>query len=80
MGKVLHILLVSLFSSTIIPCGDEKEEHSRSEYSTNTTTTTDTTAPVIVELNPVTTPTDDNTPNGTISGERRDNLSLSIFI
>ena len=40
MGKVLHILLVSLFSSTIIPCGDEKEEHSRSEYSTNTTTTT----------------------------------------
>ena len=38
-----------------------------SKTTTDNTTTTDTTAPVIAEINAVTTPTDDNTPNYTFS-------------
>ena len=55
MSKILHILLVFLFSFTIFSCS-EKEEH-----------TTDTTAPVIAEVTAVTTPTTDTTPDYTFS-------------
>ena len=56
MKKVLNIVLLSIFSLTVISCGEEKEE-----------STTDTTAPVIAEVTAVTTPTNDNTPNYTFS-------------
>ena len=48
MNKILHIILISIFSLTIISCG-EKEEHTNTNDNTNSTTT-DTTAPVIVEV------------------------------
>ena len=61
MKKVLLIFLISCFSLTIISCS------SSSDSGSSTTTTTDTTAPVIAEINAVTTPTDDYTPNYTFS-------------
>ena len=60
MRHKLIIPTIFLFSFIIFSCG-EKEEH--------TTDTTDTTAPVIAEVNAVTTPTDDNTPNYTFSSD-----------
>ena len=63
MKKVLYIILISLFSFTIISCSEDKEE------STTDTSTTDTTAPVIAEVNAVTTPTTDTTPNYTFSSD-----------
>ena len=56
MKKVLNIVLLSIFSLTVISCGEEKEE-----------STTDTTAPVIEEVTAVTTPTTDSTPDYTFS-------------
>ena len=56
MKKVLNIVLLSIFSLTVISCGEEKEE-----------STTDTTAPVIAEVTAVTTPTTDSTPDYTFS-------------
>ncbi len=56
MDRILHILLVFLFSLTIISCSEDKEE-----------STTDTTALVIAEVKAVTTPTTDTTPNYTFS-------------
>ena len=68
MNKILHIILISLFSLTIISCGDDKEEYSATGTTDNTTTTTtDTTAPVIAEVTAVTTPSNDPTPNYTFS-------------
>ena len=63
MNKVLYIILISLFSLTVISCSEDKEE------STTDTTApvTDTTAPVIAEVTAVTTPTTDTTPNYTFS-------------
>ena len=58
MKKVLHVILISLFSLTIISCGEDKEE-----------STTDTTAPIIAEVTAVTTPTTDSTPNYTFSSD-----------
>jgi len=58
MNKVLYIILISLFSLTIISCSDEEEE-----------STTDTTAPVITGVTAVTTPTIDSTPNCTFSSD-----------
>ena len=65
MKKVLYIILISLFSLTVISCA--KKSSDDSQTTTDNTTTTDTTAPVIAEINAVTTPTDDNTPNYTFS-------------
>ena len=61
MNKILHIILISIFSLTIISCG-EKEEHTNTNDNTNSTTT-DTTAPLLLEETAVTTPTNDTTPN-----------------
>ena len=66
MKKILQIILIFLFSLTIISCSDEKEESSATG-TTDNTTTTDTTAPVIAEVTAVTTPTIDTTPNYTFS-------------
>jgi len=66
MNKVLSIILISLFSLTVISScsiSDDLVEDS----SDDTTTTTDTTAPVIAEVTFVTTPTNDSTPNYTFS-------------
>ena len=63
MKKVLFIILISCFSLIIISCGDDKEEFE--EF-----TDTDTTSPVIAEVYPVRTPTDDTTPNYTFSSTK----------
>lgn len=41
MNKILHIILIFLFSLTIISCGDEEEN-----------TATDTTAPTVSSISP----------------------------
>ena len=61
MNKILHIILISLFSFTIITCA-KKSSTSSSSTTDNTTTTTDTTAPVI-SGSTIPTPTNDNTPD-----------------
>ena len=79
MNKILHIILIFLFSLTVISCGSSSDSDS-STTSENTTTTddttddtttdnttTDTTAPVIAEVTAVTTPTNDTTPAYTFS-------------
>ena len=71
MRKILRILLVLLFSLTIISCGEDKEEYAKN----SSTTTTDTKAPVIVEVTIVTTPTNDNTPNYTFSSSEAGTIS-----
>ena len=43
MNKILHILLVLLFSLTIISCGEDKEEYAENSSTTNTDNTTTTT-------------------------------------
>ena len=53
MYKILHIILISLFSLTVISCAKEEENK----------------ATVIAEVNPVTTPTNDNTPDYTFSSD-----------
>ena len=79
MNKILHILLVLLFSLTIISCGSDDGGSSASTDNTSSTTTSDddststdnsssssdTTAPLLLEITAVTTPTDNNTPNYT---------------
>jgi len=55
MNKVLHIILISLFSLIIISCAKKEEEKE---------------APVIAEVYPVTTPTDDPSPNYTFSSTK----------
>ncbi len=79
MKRILHIILIFLFSLTVISCGSSSDSDS-STTSDNTTTTddttddtttdnttTDTTAPVIAEVTAVTTPTNDTTPAYTFS-------------
>jgi len=78
MRKILHILLVLLFSLTIISCGEDKVEYAENSSTTNTdytTTTTDTTAPVIAEVTRATTPTNDHTPNYTFSSSEAGTIS-----
>ena len=62
MKKILHIILISLFSLTVISCAKKSSTSS-------STTTTDTTAPVIAEVTAVTTPTTDTTPDYTFSSD-----------
>ena len=52
MKKILHIILISLFSFILISCAEKEEEKE---------------APVIAEVYPVTTPTDDPSPDYTFS-------------
>ena len=54
MYKILHIILISLFSLTVISCAKEEEKK----------------APVIAEVYPVTTPTDDPSPDYTFSSTK----------
>jgi len=73
IGKqVKHLLIILslfLFSLTIISCSTSSDSDSSTTSTDDdaTSTDTDTTAPVIAEINTVTTPTDDNTPNYTFS-------------
>ena len=76
MKKVLSIILISLFSFTVISCSSSSDGGSSTtstddETTTgnDTTTTTDTTAPVIAEVTAVTTPTNDSTPNYTFTSD-----------
>jgi len=64
MNKVLYIILISLFSLTVISCSDDKEEF------------TDTTSPVIAEVTAVTTPTNDSTPNYTFSSDEAGTITI----
>ena len=57
MNKIIHIILISLFSLTILSCA-KKEEEKKTE------------APVIAEVYPVTTPTSDPSPNYTFSSTK----------
>ncbi len=80
MKKVLSIILISLFSFTVISCSSSSDDGA-STTSDNTTTsdddetttdndsttTPDTTAPVIAEVTFVTTPNNDTTPDYTFS-------------
>ena len=50
MKKVLHIILIFLFSLTIISCSDDQEQYSATGTTDNTTTTTDTTAPTVTSV------------------------------
>jgi len=69
MKKILHIILISLFSLTIISCSEDKEE-----------STTDTTAPVIAEVTVVTTPTTDSTPNYTFSSTEAGTITYELLL
>jgi hypothetical protein len=72
MKKVLYIILISLFSLTVISCCSSSDSGSSTTSNTSdndTTTTTDTTAPVISEVTVVTTPTSDTTPDYTFSSD-----------
>ena len=62
MNKIIHIILISLFSLTIISCNKDDPFYS--------VPSTDTTAPVIAEVYPVTTPTSDPSPNYTFSSTK----------
>ena len=55
MKKILYIVLISLFSLTIFSCAKEEEK---------------TEAPVIAEVYPVRTPTDDPSPDYTFSSTK----------
>ena len=57
MKNILHIILISLFSLTVISCAKEEEEKK-------------TEAPVIAEVYAVTTPTSDPSPNYTFSSTK----------
>ena len=65
MNKVLYIVLISLFSLTVLSCGDDKEEYSATGTTDDTTTdntttdntttdntTTDTTEPTVSSISP----------------------------
>ena len=54
MNKILYIVLISLLSLTVFSCAKEEEKK----------------APVIAEVYPVTTPTDDPSPNYTFSSTK----------
>ena len=54
MNKVLHIILISLFSLILTSCAKEEEKE----------------GPVLTEVYPVTTPTDDPSPNYTFSSTK----------
>jgi len=79
MNKILHIILVSLFSLTIISCASSDDGASTSGDDTttsdNTTTTDDTTAPTLTEVTAVTTPTNDTTPAYTFSSTEAGTIS-----
>jgi hypothetical protein len=55
MNKILHIILISLFSLIVFSCGEKEEEKE---------------APVIAEVTAVTTPTSDPSPNYTFSSTK----------
>ena len=55
MNKVLYIILISLFSLILTSCADKEEEKE---------------GPVLTEVYPVTTPTDDPSPNYTFSSTK----------
>ena len=68
MKMISYFFLISCFSLTVFSCAKKSSTDDTTTTSDDdTTTTTDTTAPVIAEINAVTTPTDDNTPNYTFS-------------
>jgi len=60
MNKIIHIILISLFSLTIFSCAKDDEPFYSDPF-------TDTTAPDIEEVTFVTTPTNDSTPDYTFS-------------
>ena len=61
MNKILHIILISLFSLTVFSSGEKEEEKE---------------APVIAEVYPVTTPTSDPSPDYTFSSTETGTITL----
>ena len=64
MNKVLYIILISLFSLTVISCAKEEEEE----------------APVLSEVTAVTTPTNDTTPNYTFSSTEAGTITYGVLL
>ena len=56
MNKFLYIILISLFSFTVISCAEKEEEKKE--------------GPVLTEVYPVTTPTSDPSPDYTFSSTK----------
>ena len=72
MNKAFYIILISIFSLTVISCTSSDGGPSTTSDNTttdNTTTTTEATAPVISEVTVVATPTSDTTPDYTFSSD-----------
>jgi len=66
MNKIIHIILISLFSLTVISCGEKEEKKTE--------------APVIAEVYAVTTPTSDPSPDYTFSSTKGRNYHLWRFM
>ena len=65
MNKILYIVLISLFSFTIISCAKEEEKKE---------------GPVLTEVYPVTTPTDDPSPNYTFSSTKAELSLMEVHV
>ena len=61
MKKILHIILISLFSLILTSCADKEEEKKE--------------GPVLTEVYPVTTPTDDPSPDYTFSSTKEGTIT-----
>ena len=61
-NKIIHIILISLFSLTVISCVKEEEKKTK--------------APVIAEVYQVTTPTSDPSPDYTFSSTEAGTITL----
>ena len=65
MNKILYIILIFLFSLILISCADKEEEKE---------------GPVLTEVYPVTTPTDDPSPNYTFSSTKAGTITMEVHV
>jgi len=65
MKKILHIILISLFSLILTSCADKEEEKKEEKE-----------GPVLTEVYPVTTPTSDPSPDYTFSSTEAGTITL----
>jgi hypothetical protein len=81
MSKILHFVFIFLFSLIVISCSSDEGSSTTTSTLDNTSTTdntsSDTTAPVLVEVTAVKTPSNDNTPNYTFSSNEVGTITYS---